>query len=390
MSTRSDPLAAPPLDATHTAARSPSVPGLTLHLPLGPKLRLEGAGAGPAATLVLHRWRALWRLVRRGSEGLLAAYLDGDWDSPDLAALIEWAARNRRRPRRARTLAPVAANDRARSVHNAAHHYDLGNAFFRCWLDPSLSYSAAYFEPGQTSLEAAQRAKHRRLLDLLDPRPGEHLLEIGCGWGAFAQFAAREASLRVTAATLSRAQYEFARAAVAQAGLSDRVEVVLSDYRDLAGRYDHIASIEMFEAVGEADWPVYFDVLRARLKPGGRAALQVITIAEPLFEDYRRRPDFIRTHVFPGGLLPPPSALRRETARAGFRSLGETSFGAHYARTLALWRTRFEAAWPAIEPLGFDERFRRLWRLYLAYCEGGFRAGTVDVVQLALARDPRP
>ncbi|MCX7353482.1 MAG: cyclopropane-fatty-acyl-phospholipid synthase [Alphaproteobacteria bacterium] len=360
--------------------------GVTIALPAGLRFTVPGRRAGPAASLEIRNWRALARLVREGGVGFADAYRDGDWDSPDLAALVEWGARNRFQSSARAKHAVSTSPGRATSAANVAAHYDLGNDFYRQWLDPTLSYSAALFGREDGDLESAQRAKLRRILDLTGAKPGQHILEIGCGWGGFALLAARERGVRVTAVTLSRAQQDYARRQVAEAGLQDRVEILLRDYRDLTGQYDHAVSIEMFEAVGEADWPVFFHTLRERLAPGGRAALQVITIRPEMFPRYRARMDFIRRFVFPGGMLPPPAALHRGAATAGLRVLADERFGAHYARTLSLWRERFEDAWPRIAPLGFDERFRRLWRLYLAYCEGGFRAGNIDVHQIALAR----
>lgn len=360
--------------------------GVTIALPAGLSFTVPGRRAGPAASLEIRNWRALVRLVREGGVGFADAYRDGDWDSPDLATLVEWGARNRFQSSTRAKHAVSISPGRAASAANVAAHYDLGNDFYRQWLDPTLSYSSALFGHADGDLESAQRAKLRRILDLTGAKPGQHILEIGCGWGGLALLAARERGVRVTAVTLSQAQHDHARQQVADAGLQDRIEILLRDYRDLTGQYDHAVSIEMFEAVGEADWPVFFDTLRERLVPGGRAALQVITIRPEMFPRYRARMDFIRRFVFPGGMLPPPAALHRGAAAAGLRVLADERFGAHYARTLSLWRERFEDAWPRIAPLGFDERFRRLWRLYLAYCEGGFRAGNIDVHQIALSR----
>ena len=360
--------------------------GVSIALPAGLRFTVPGRRAGPAASLEIRRWRALARLVREGGVGFADAYRDGDWDSPDLAALVEWAARNRSSASAGAKGRAPAAPDRAASAANVAAHYDLGNDFYRQWLDPTLCYSSGLFGREHDDLESAQQAKLRRILDLTGARPGQRILEIGCGWGGFALLAARERGVHVTAVTLSQAQRAHAQRQVAEAGLQGQVDVVLRDYRDLTGSFDHVVSIEMFEAVGEADWPVFFHTLRERLAPGGRAALQVITIRPEMFPRYRARMDFIRRFVFPGGMLPPPAALHRGAATAGLRVLADERFGAHYARTLSLWRERFEDAWPRIAPLGFDERFRRLWRLYLAYCEGGFRAGNIDVHQIALAR----
>jgi len=277
-------------------------------------------------------------------------------------------------------------NNPSGSRRNIAFHYDMGNAFFDAWLDPSMTYSSAVFEGDGQDLADAQRNKYARLLDRLGARPGERLLEVGCGWGGFARYAAAERGLEVTALTISREQYELARRRVHEDGLAEKVEVVMRDYRAEDGRYDHVASIEMFEAVGEAYWPAFFAKIAQCLKPGGRAALQIITIDDALFESYRRGVDFIQAHIFPGGMLPSEGALRREVAMAGLAWHEAEWFGQHYARTLAEWRRRFQAAWPELTRQGFDGDFRRLWTYYLAYCEGGFRAGNIDVAQIALAR----
>jgi cyclopropane-fatty-acyl-phospholipid synthase len=278
------------------------------------------------------------------------------------------------------------ANTRTGSRRNIAYHYDLGNAFYGEWLDPGMLYSSALFEDGANSLEAAQEQKCRRLLGLLEAKPGEHVLEIGCGWGGFACLAAKERGVKVTGITISQEQHDFAKARVQREGLAEKVDIRMVDYRDLAGRYDHVASIEMFEAVGEEYWGAFFHKVRDSLRAGGRAALQIITIDDRLFETYRRGVDFIQKYIFPGGMLPSIPALRRDTGFAGLNWLSDTGFGQHYARTLGVWRERFNEAWPVIQKMGFDERFRRMWNLYLAYCEGGFRAGNIDVVQVQLGK----
>lgn len=370
---------------------------LTIDWPGGGRTRIEGAAPGLQADLAIADWRAVRRMIVGGGVGAADAYIDGDWDTPDLPGLIEFVARNRRlaghgvRPHPlAQWLARLAhqrrRNDPVGSRRNIAFHYDMGNAFFGAWLDPSMTYSSALFDTGAQDLAAAQRKKYDRLLDRIGARPGERLLEIGCGWGGFARHAAARRGLHVTALTISREQYELARRHVHEDGLADKVEVVMRDYRAEHGRYDHVASIEMFEAVGEAYWPAFFAKIAQCLKPGGRAALQIIMIDDALFESYRRGVDFIQTHIFPGGMLPSEGALRREVVAAGLAWREVDRFGPHYARTLAEWRGRFLAAWPELARQGFDERFRRLWTYYLAYCEGGFRAGNIDVAQIALSR----
>jgi cyclopropane-fatty-acyl-phospholipid synthase len=242
------------------------------------------------------------------------------------------------------------------------------------------------FSPGDSDLAAAQTRKYRALAERTGIKAGDEVLEIGCGWGGFAEYAAREIGCRVTGLTISQEQFDFARERIAKAGLADRVTIKLQDYRDETGIYDHIASIEMFEAVGEAFWPTYFAQLHDRLKPGGTAGLQVITIRDESFAVYRSELDFIRAYIFPGGMLPTPTIMRSLGEKFGVPLAHERVFGLDYARTLASWRDRFRAAWPQLVPMGFDERFRRMWEYYLAYCEAGFRTGNIDVRQMVFAK----
>ena len=330
------------------------------------------------------------RILARGDIGFAEAYLDGHWDAPDLTGLLTLLARNRdelaqaiygswRQLLLARIRHWFNGNSRRGSKRNIMAHYDLGNAFYREWLDPSMSYSSALYRPEDDgSLLAAQQAKYRRILDRLQASPGAHILEIGCGWGGFAEMAVAE-GMRVTGLTLSPAQLAWARKRVPQADLR------LQDYRDTQAQYDHLVSIEMFEAVGETWWPAYFATVAKALKPGGRAVIQSITIDERLFASYRRGTDFIQQYIFPGGMLPSRAAFRKAAERQGLRVTEEYAFGIDYARTLEAWHRSFEARWPRIAALGFDDSFRRLWRLYLSYCEAGFRAGNIDVVQFELA-----
>ena len=372
---------------------------LTVDLPGRPAaFQIGRRGLGADARWRLRNWRAVRRLLLGGDIGFARGYLAGDWDTPDLVALLLGFAANydglaRRLPglglvgQAQALLHRRNRNTRAGSRRNILAHYDLGNAFYGAWLDGSMTYSSAVFDAPGESLEAAQRRKYERLARIAGVRKDSRVLEIGCGWGGFAEYAAGELGARVTAITLSPAQLAFAKERMARAGLSERVDIRLIDYRDVEGEFDSIVSIEMFEAVGEAYWPTFFDQVRRLLRPGGRAGLQVITIRDDLFEAYRRRPDFIQLDVFPGGMLPSQARLAQEVGRAGLRMAPiEARLGGDYADTLEAWRRRFDDGWPRIEQLGFDERFRRLWRYYLAYCEVGFRTGRTDVVHLAVAR----
>ncbi|ACV37203.1 cyclopropane-fatty-acyl-phospholipid synthase family protein [Accumulibacter sp.] len=378
---------------------------LELRLPDGSQHRFGEAGHAPGhaqghahATLDVGAWSMFDSVVERGDVGFAEAWIAGDWHSPDLTALLTLLANNRESLAQAvygqwwgllsaRLRHWFNANTRAGSRRNIMAHYDLGNDFYRQWLDPTMSYSSAlYSSDAPRSMAAAQLAKYRRILSRLDSRPGQRVLEIGCGWGGFAETAAREAGLEVVGLTLSPAQLEFARERMQIAGLERQVTLELRDYRELAGEpFDHIVSIEMFEAVGERWWPTYFATLQRLLAPGGRAVVQSITIRDDLFARYRRGTDFVQQHVFPGGMLPSPSVFRRQAARAGLVVGDAFAFGRDYARTLAEWSANFEQRWPTIETQGFDERFRRLWCFYLAYCQAGFNSGCTDVLQVELA-----
>ena len=363
----------------------------------GAERTISAARDGARAVLDVARDRVFRRLMFGGEIGIAESYMDGDWTSPDLAAVFEFAARNMNKlAGTLNGLAPLQwlnmlrhkahANTRRGSRRNIAAHYDLGNAFYSQWLDPTMTYSSAVFETADMSLEDAQRNKWRRLAEMLELKPGHHILEIGCGWAGFAIFSAREYGCRVTGITLSQEQLAYARAAVEKAGLSDRIDIQLIDYRDVQGQYDRIASIEMFEAVGEENWPAYFNMVRERLKPGGIAGLQIITIDDARFQSYRSHPDFIQLYIFPGGMLPSVNALKDVATHQGLGFETARMFANSYAETLRRWRECFDARWPTIAPLGFDDRFKRMWQYYLASCEGGFRAGSIDVGQFRLTR----
>jgi cyclopropane-fatty-acyl-phospholipid synthase len=371
---------------------------LKFRLPGGQVLAF-GAPGGLEAAVTIRNVRALWRVATSGSVGWAESYMAGEWDCDDLSAFLLIAARN------LSTLAErggegtfiarlfhrlmhlARANTRAGSRRNIAAHYDLGNEFYAQWLDPSMTYSSALFAHPGEALETAQLRKYRRLCERLQLRPGDHVLEIGCGWGGFAETAARDYGCRVTALTVSERQAAFARERIARRNLASQVEIRLQDYRDLSERYDAIASVEMFEAVGQENWPTYFAALRRSLAPGGRAAIQTITIADSKFDAYRRGADFIQRYIFPGGMLPSPGAFRAQARAARFTVADEFFFGADYAETLRRWSDMFNRAWPSITGLGFDERFKRMWNYYLSYCEAGFDAGHIDVAQILLVRD---
>lgn len=366
-----------------------SMGSLEVRLPSGQSFTYQAPLRGPSAVLVLHRWRALRRMVFKGDLGFADGYMDGDWSTPDLTALIELAAHNLPRLRPVlkgskilhalkRLQHGARANTKRGAKANILAHYDLGNAFYRQWLDEGMSYSSAIFGEGVRTLEDAQHHKQQKILSRLALQGGEKVLEVGIGWGGLAS-ALVKAGSDVTGVTLSPSQLAYARDRLSGPIAAGKADLRLQDYRDVEGRFDRIVSIEMFEAVGEAFWPVYFQKLNQSLAADGIAVLQIITIADDRFHAYREGVDFIQRYIFPGGMLPSRTILRSEVERAGLQLQSAEMFGLDYARTLAEWKRRFLHAWPQIEPLGFDLKFKRMWEYYLSYCEAGFRAGAIDV-----------
>lgn len=370
---------------------------IEVELPDRRRFRASGSAPGPHGEMTVRNPKFFRRLLMEGDLGFGEMFMEGWWTTPDLQELLDVIMFNnenmaRRFPGaglfrlRQRLRHCLNANSRKGSRRNVAHHYDLGNAFYGLWLDETMTYSSALFRNGRESLAEAQRNKYAAICDRLAPAPGDRILEIGCGWGGFAEYAVRERGVRVTGLTVSREQRDHARRRLFEAGLAERAEILLRDWRDERGAYDGIASIEMIEAVGEKYRPAYFLALRDRLSPGGIAALQAITIADRLFPQYRARADFIQRHIFPGGMLPSPAALRARAEAAGFQTVGKESFADSYSRTLRAWRRRFNSRWDRIAALGFDDRFHRMWNFYLAASAAGFAAGTTDVVQIAYRR----
>ena len=370
---------------------------ITWILPTGKIVRIAGANPGPDATVRINDYNFIRRAFASGAIGFAEGFVAGEWETPDLSAVLEAFSLNFDRLSALLSGNPVMRavnvlyhllhrNSRSGSKRNIHAHYDLGNSFYSRWLDSTMTYSSALYERPNQPLPEAQHAKYAALARTIDLAPGKHVLEIGCGWGGFAEFAAKEVGAKVTGITISQAQYEFARKRLFDQGLSEKADIKLVDYRDVEGQFDAVASIEMFEAVGEAYWPAYFAKIREALKPGGRAGLQIITIRDELFSRYRSRTDFIQRYIFPGGMLPSEARLKEETERAGLEWSDLKRFGQNYADTLAEWGRRFEAAWSEIRKDGFDERFRRLWRFYLSYCEAGFRTERTNVIQLGLSR----
>ena len=383
--------------AVRLIARNFVIGSVTFVMPSGEDLYIPGCEPGPDAKIIIRDFRFIRRAVAAGDIGFAEAYMAGEFDTPDLPDLLYVFAANWDRVHHVTMGNPVVwtvnrirhalrGNTRRGSKKNIHAHYDLGNAFYQRWLDPTMTYSSArYQRPGQ-ALSDAQIAKYRTLSQTMGLQSGQSVLEIGCGWGGFAEFAAREVGAQVTAITISKEQYAFARQRIFDAGLNEKADIRLVDYRDVDGHFDRVASIEMFEAVGERYWPAYFDKIRDSLTPDGRAGLQIITIKDQYFDQYRSRADFIQKYVFPGGMLPSEERLRKVTDKAGLVWTAIDRFGRDYADTLAEWHRRFDATWNDIRPLGFDERFRKLWKFYLSYCEAGFRTERTSVVQLALAK----
>jgi len=370
---------------------------LVLGLPDGKLLAFHTDGPGCSARVDIRSWHVARKVLFGGSLGFAEAYLDELWDSPDVTAVLQLFCENEHLFEEGLQAHPVVRfalmvqgffrrNTRRQAKKNISAHYDLGNAFYSRWLDPGMTYSSALFANGVSKLEDAQVEKFKSLARRIDLHAGQSLLEVGCGWGGFAEFVAGEVGCHVTGLTISREQYNFARERIFKAGLNEKVDIRFQDYREETGQYDRIASIEMFEAVGQEFWPVYFRKLHDCLKPGGLTGLQIITIQDRFFETYRRSPDFIQRYIFPGGMLPSPQILHDLGSRFGLQLIGEHVFAHDYARTLAEWRRRFHLAWPDIRKLGFDDRFKRTWDYYLYYCEAGFRAENIDVRQLAFSR----
>jgi cyclopropane-fatty-acyl-phospholipid synthase len=368
-------------------------------------LEFAGPKSGPSGMLRLRDWGALDELVGRGEVGFAEAYIDERWDSPDLAALLTFALVNtdsledffHGKPIYAlwlRLKSFLRHNSLSGSKRNIMAHYDLGNDFYSLWLDESMTYSCALFAGNtELSLEEAQQAKYTRILSKIDAKPGDHVLEIGCGWGGFAIAAART-GLRVTAVTISPKQAEFAQYRIKRLGLDSLITIVLKDYREIQETFDHIVSIGMFEHVGESYWPIYFRTIKERLRPGGTAMVQSITLDDVLFEELHGVSGFIEQYIFPGGMLPSKSRFKSVAAKEGLVCREMFGFGQDYARTLEHWLSRFEAHKSEVIALGYDKPFLRLWRFYLASCIASFRSKRTDVMQVEIThtkdRMPRP
>ncbi len=366
--------------------------------PDGKHMLMQGLDAGPTATIKVNNFNFITRVLTSGDIGFCDGFKEGEWDTPDLATLLEVLTLNSEKLGQLFTgnklvqtinnwLHAFNKNTKKGSHRNIFAHYDLGNSFYNQWLDTSMTYSSALFDAtSHNDLTAAQTAKYAKLAELVDLKAGQHVLEIGCGWGGFAQYAAETVGARVTGVTISQAQHDYAVERMSRLGLSDRVEIKMMDYRDIEGQFDAVVSIEMFEAVGESYWATYFTKLHDVLKKGGKAGLQIITIADDMFEDYKSRADFIQKYIFPGGMLPSVQKLVEQTQGARLKLMSNFRFGQDYAETLKQWAQRFESAWHEGRIHGFDAQFRKLWLFYLAYCEAGFRTARTNVVHLELQK----
>ena len=369
---------------------------LDFALPDGRIFRAEGKNAGPVAQVDIHNDEVFARLIREGDLGFSDAYLEHWWSTPDLQAFMDWVHADNddlydgfpgmglvRLYEKLRFW--LQSNSKRQARKNISHHYDLGNDFYGLWLDETMTYSSALFTTGQESLEAAQIAKYASMVDQMGVKEGDHVLEIGCGWGGFAEYAAKERGLKVTGLTISKEQLEYSKKRIESKGLQDKVNIKLQDYRDEKGRYDGIASIEMFEAVGQKYWPVYFETIKNCLHPGRQATLQIITVQDARWEVYQRGVDFIQKYIFPGGMLPSPNALKAEVQNAGLSVVKSKEFGLSYSQTLRRWHDVFNAKWDQAAALGFDDRFRRMWNFYLTSCAATFESGNCDVTQITIA-----
>jgi len=363
--------------------------------PDGTSLKHSGKNPGPSIFIRVNRYRFVREVATSGSLGLADSYVNGDWDTPDLTAVLRLALENERylksKISKIQTIQfynrirhKMNANTPDGSRRNIAAHYDLGNSFYSSWLDESMTYSSGYFDNSKSSLNEAQIAKYDRMAEISGISIGENILEIGCGWGGFAIYAAKKFKCDVTAVTLSHEQAEWAREKVFKEKLNDSINIRVQDYRDVPEVFDRIISIEMFEAVGEVFWPNFFDQIKQNLVPGGSAGIQVITIDNDRLENYRKNPDFIQLRIFPGGMIPSPEVFKRALNNSGLVIKDTSFFGSSYAQTLRIWRQNFENSWPNLKQLGFDESFRRLWRYYLSYCEVGFDYGVLSVGQYKL------
>ncbi len=360
-------------------------------------LEFTGSKEGPNADIQLKSWRVLIRTIWGGHTYFFESFRRGEWETSDLYALLLFGELNETSVDKVmkstiwrrlieQVLHKLNQNSRKGSKRNIAAHYDLGNSFYQLWLDKSMTYSSALFEGQTTCLSEAQRQKYLRIANKIELKDGDKLLEIGCGWGGFAEIAAKEYGCQVTGLTLSKEQASSCKKRLKDSGIERKVDIRLEDYRDVKGLYDKIVSIEMLEAVGEKFWRRYFESIRDRLAPGGKAAIQTITIKDDCFESYKKNPDFIQQFIFPGGMLPTPSAIKHNVEAVGLKLTDTFYFGKSYIKTLHLWDQEFKKQWSRIEELGFDTDFKNTWTYYLNYCAAGFQSGRINVGQFFIQK----
>lgn len=368
-----------------------------LIMPDGEKREYQGKTPGRRGELIIHNYAAISKIVASGDIGLAEAYRDGMIDSPDMTSLLLLCIENQNALEavfrgnffgmiyyRLRHL--FRGNSRKGSKKNIEAHYDLGNSFYKLWLDPTMTYSAAIFSHANEPLEQAQKNKYQRIIDTIKPKSTDHILEVGCGWGAFATMAASQTGCKVTCLTLSQEQYQYATDLVRKMGLDTQVTIKICDYRDELGTYDHIVSIEMIEAVGEEYWEQYFNMIEAKLRPGGKAMLQSIYIVDDLFDNYRKSTDFIQQYIFPGGMVLAPQVFEKYSVKNNLEIKDFYKFGLDYAQTLNMWRREFKEKYHEVKQIGFDDAFLKIWDFYYTYCEAGFLSRRIDVAQIVLEK----
>ena len=347
-----------------------------------------------SANIIIKKPNFNYNLIRGGSIGFAECYMRGEFETDDLSNLIELTARNIKIIHRFSGLLDVPVinyiknkiikNTKSRSKENIAKHYDLGNEFFSLWLDDTLTYSSAIFNEHSKNLTEAQNNKYQKLIDLIKPNNGDKVLEIGCGWGGFAEYLGKKYDVKLDCITISKKQFEYAKERIHKCGLNEKVNIEIKDYRDLQGKYNSIASIEMIEAVGQNYLESYFKTIKDNLSGGGKAAIQAITIDDSLFDRYKNKQDFIQKYIFPGGFLPNKNSINRYVSDNGLTVNSYISYADHYANTLSIWRNEFIKKWELIKNQGFDLKFKRMWEFYLSYCEAGFKSKNIDLIQFSL------
>ncbi len=335
-----------------------------------------------------------FNLIRGGSVGLAESYMKNDFESDDLSNLIEFTARNIKQIHKFSGLLDLPfinyvknffiKNTKNRSKENISKHYDLGNEFFSLWLDKTLTYSSAIFDEKNKNLSDAQNNKYQKLIDLIRPNSGDKVLEIGCGWGGFAEYVGKKYDVKLDCITISKKQFEYAKERIYRCGLNEKVNIEIKDYRDLKNKYNSIASIEMIEAVGKNYLESYFKTIKDNLSNNGSAAIQAITIDDTLFDRYKNKQDFIQKYIFPGGFLPNKGSINRYVSDNGLTIKSYESYADHYSSTLAIWKKEFNMKWELIKKQGFDSTFKRMWEFYLSYCEAGFKSKNIDLIQFSL------